>query len=79
MELTKDINGVERRVGKRRPGEMYGEVPVMLSTNLPASYGAIEASRVLKLDFASFFALAAMAPQVAATVGASRCRAASRA
>ena len=71
MELTKDINGVERRVGKRRPGEMYGEVPVMLSTNLPASYGAIEASRVLKLDFASFFALAAMAPQVAATVGAS--------
>ena len=71
MELTKDINGVERRVGKRRPGEMYGEVPVMLSTNLPASYGAIEASRVLKLDFASFFVLAAMAPQVAATVGAS--------
>ncbi|SFR87241.1 thioredoxin reductase (NADPH) [Microbacterium sp. cf046] len=71
MELTKDINGVERRVGKRRPGEMYGEVPMMLSTNLPASYGAIDASRVLKLDFGSFFMLAAMAPQVATTVGAS--------
>ena len=71
MGLTKEVNGVERRVGKRRPGEMYGEVPVMLSTNLPASYGAIEASRVIRLDFASFFALAAMAPQVATTVGAS--------
>jgi thioredoxin reductase (NADPH) len=71
MGLTKEVNGVERRVGKRRPGEMYGEVPVMLSTNLPASYGAIEASRVIRLDFASFFALAAMAPQVASTVGAS--------
>jgi thioredoxin reductase (NADPH) len=71
MGLTKEINGVERRVGKRRPGEMYGEVPVMLSTNLPASYGAIEASRVIRLDFASFFALAAMAPQIATTVGAS--------
>ena len=71
MGLTKEINGVERRVGKRRPGEMYGEVPVMLSTNLPASYGAIEASRVIRLDFASFFTLAAMAPQVATTVGAS--------
>ena len=70
MGLTKEVNGVERRVGKRRPGEMYGEVPVMLSTNLPASYGAIEASRVIRLDFASFFTLAAMAPQVAATVGA---------
>ncbi len=71
IELTKEINGIERMVGKRRPGELYGEVPMMLSTNLPASCGARVASRVLKLDFASFFMLAAMAPQVAATVGAS--------
>ncbi len=71
IELTKDVNGVERRVGKRRPGELYGEVPIMLSTNLPASCAAIDAARVLKMDFASFFALAAMAPQVATAVGAS--------
>ncbi|WP_442577123.1 FAD-dependent oxidoreductase [Microbacterium sp. F51-2R] len=71
IELTKDINGVERRVGKRRPGEMYGEVPIMLSTNLPASCAAIDATRVLKMDYASFFALAGMAPQVALAVGAS--------
>lgn len=71
MELTKDINGVERRVAKRRPGEMYGEVPMMLSTNLPASYGAIEAARVLKLDVGTFFTLAAMAPHVASAVGVS--------
>ncbi|WP_314503365.1 FAD-dependent oxidoreductase [uncultured Microbacterium sp.] len=71
MELRKDVNGIERRVGKRRPGEMYGEVPVMLSTNLPASFGAIEASRVVKMEVAGFFALAAMAPQVATMVGAS--------
>ncbi|QIG40416.1 FAD-dependent oxidoreductase [Microbacterium sp. 4R-513] len=71
IELTKDINGVERRVGKRRPGELYGEVPVMLSTNLPASCAAMDSARVLKMDFASFFTLAAMAPQVATAVGAS--------
>ena len=71
IELTKEINGAERMVGKRRRGELYGEVPMMLSTNLPASCGALVASRILKLDVASFFMLAAMAPQVAATVGAS--------
>jgi len=71
IELTKEVNGIERMVGKRRPGELYGEVPMMLSTNLPASCGGLVASRILKLDVASFFMLAAMAPQVAATVGAS--------
>ncbi|MGD8167065.1 FAD-dependent oxidoreductase [Herbiconiux sp. P16] len=70
VELTKEINGVERFIGGRLPGELYGEVPVMLSTKLPASCGAIEASRVLRVDVGTFFSLAAMAPQVAATVGA---------
>jgi thioredoxin reductase (NADPH) len=70
IELTKEINGVERFIGGRLPGELYGEVPVMLSTKLPASCGAIEASRILRMDVGTFFSLAAMAPQVAATVGA---------
>lgn len=70
LELTKDINGVERRIAKRHPGQLYGEVPMMLSTKLPASFGAMVASRILRLDVETFFALAAMSPQVAATVGA---------
>jgi thioredoxin reductase (NADPH) len=74
VELTKDINGVERVIGRRLPGQLYGEVPMMLSTNLPASFGAVEASRILRMDVTSFFALAAMAPQVAAAVGAAAMR-----
>jgi thioredoxin reductase (NADPH) len=74
VELTKDINGIERVIGRRLPGQLYGEVPMMLSTNLPASFGAVEASRILKMDVTSFFALAAMAPKVAATVGAAAMR-----
>jgi thioredoxin reductase (NADPH) len=70
IELTKDVNGVERMIGRRLPGELYGEVPVMLSTNLPASCAAVEPSRVLRVDVGTFFSLAAMAPQVAAMVGA---------
>ena len=70
VDLTKEVNGVERVIGPRGPGELYGEVPVMLSMAMPASCVAVEPSRVLKVDVGTFFTLAAMAPQVVATVGA---------
>lgn len=69
VDLVKEINGVERVIGPRGPGELYGEVPVMLNMNLPASCVAVEPSRVLRLDVGRFFTLAAAAPQVAARVG----------
>ncbi|WP_456824980.1 FAD-dependent oxidoreductase [Cellulomonas sp. P5_E12] len=70
VDLTKEVNGAERVIGPRGPGELYGEVPVMLSMAMPASCVAVEPSRVLKVDVGTFFTLAAMAPQVVATVGA---------
>ncbi len=73
-ELTKDVHGIERVIGPRMPGQVYGEVPMMLSTQLPASLRASETSRVLRMDAGSFFALASMAPHVAATVGATAMR-----
>jgi thioredoxin reductase (NADPH) len=68
-ELTKMVNGVETVIAIRLPGELAGEIPITLSTPLPASVRAIEPSRVLKLDAKVFHTLAAMAPQVAVTVG----------
>ena len=70
VDLTKEINGVDRVIGPRGPGEIYGEVPVMLSMNMPASCVAVEASRMIKVDVGTFFTLAATAPQVVARVGA---------
>ncbi|NHC46451.1 FAD-dependent oxidoreductase [Motilibacter aurantiacus] len=70
VNLIKEINGVERVIGPRGPGELYGEVPVMLNMNLPASCVAVEPSRVLRIDVQTFFTLAAAAPTVAAAVGA---------
>ncbi|WP_426593765.1 FAD-dependent oxidoreductase [Cellulomonas sp. McL0617] len=70
VELTKSVNGVERVIGPRGPGELYGEVPVMLSMNMPASCAAVEPSRILRVDVGTFFTLAATAPQVVAAVGA---------
>jgi thioredoxin reductase (NADPH) len=69
-ELTKLVNGVERVIGIRLPGELGGEIPMMLGTRLPASMRAVEPSRVLKLSVKVFYTLAAMAPQVSVTVGA---------
>jgi thioredoxin reductase (NADPH) len=69
-ELTKLVNGAERVIGIRLPGELGGEIPMILGTPLPASMRAVEPSRVLKLSVKVFHTLAAMAPQVSATVGA---------
>lgn len=70
-ELTKVVNGVERVIGVRLPGEVGGEVPMTLGTPLPASMRAAEASRVVLVTVEVFHTLAAMAPHIAATVGAS--------
>ncbi len=69
-ELTKLVNGVEQVIGVRLPGELGGEIPMTLGTPLPASMRAVEASRVLKVTVQVFHTLAAMAPQISATVGA---------
>jgi thioredoxin reductase (NADPH) len=69
-ELTKLSNGVEQVIGVRLPGELGGEIPMTLGTPLPASMRAVEPSRVLKVTVEVFYTLAAMAPQVSATVGA---------
>jgi len=69
-ELTKLVNGVEQVIGVRLPGELGGEIPITFGTPLPASMRAIEPSRVLRIDVTVFHTLAAMAPQVSATVGA---------
>ena len=69
-ELTKLVNGIEQVIGVRLPGELGGEIPMTLGTPLPASMRAVEPSRVLKVSVKVFHTLAAMAPQVSATVGA---------
>jgi len=69
-EITKVVNGVERVIATRLPGQLIGEIPMTLSTPLPASCRAIEPSRILKLSVKVFYTLAAMTPQVSATVGA---------
>src|SRR5690348_13528758 len=70
-DVTKVVEGVERTIGMRRPGEYFGEVPIVLNTPFVASLRATEPSRVIRIEPKAFHTLAASAPDVAATVGAS--------
>src|ERR1700751_1415283 len=46
IEVVKTIDGVERRLGWRAPGTIFGEVPLALSSPFPGGYRASEPSRV---------------------------------
>src|SRR5215210_4480880 len=49
IEAVKLVDGVERVVGKRNPGEIFGEVPMTLGTVFPVGFRAAEKSRVMRL------------------------------
>lgn len=70
LEVMKVVEGVERVVGVRKPGDLFGEVPIALNTPFLASLRAVETSRVIRLEAKTYHALAAAAPEISATIGA---------
>jgi thioredoxin reductase (NADPH) len=69
IEAVKLVDGIERVVGERRPGDIFGEVPITLGTVFPVGFRAAEASRVMRLEPHDYHAVAAVAPDVAKEVG----------
>ena len=70
IEVVKQIDGVERRLGWRIPGTIFGEVPIALGTPFPGGYRASEPSRVMRMDIQRYYALAAASPEIATNVSA---------
>src|SRR5882724_1300301 len=70
IEVVKTIDGIERTLGWRLPGTIFGEVPITLGTPFPGGYRAAQPSRVMRLDAQQYYALAAASPEVAMKVGA---------
>jgi thioredoxin reductase (NADPH) len=70
IEVVKLIDGIERTLGWRVPGAIFGEVPLALGTPFPAAYRAAEPSRVMRVDPRQYYALAAASPEISAKVGA---------
>ena len=50
FEVVKLVDGVERRLGWRLPGTIFGEVPIALGTPFPGGYRAVEPSRVMRIE-----------------------------
>jgi thioredoxin reductase (NADPH) len=70
IEVTKLIDGVERNIGWRKPGTVFGEVPITLGAAFPVNFRATEASRVMRLEARQYHALAAISPDIATKIGA---------
>ncbi|SKD02656.1 FAD-dependent oxidoreductase [Paraburkholderia hospita] len=70
MEVIKTFDGIERTLGWRLPGTIFGEVPLALSSPFPGAYRASEPSRVMRVDAQRYYTLAAASPEVALKMGA---------
>jgi thioredoxin reductase (NADPH) len=70
IEVLKLVDGIERRLGWRLPGTIFGEVPLALGSPFPGGYRAVEPSRVMRVDAQHYYALAAASPEVAERMGA---------
>ena len=70
IEVIKTIDGVERRLGWRIPGTIFGEVPITLGTSFPGGYRAAEPSRVMQIDLQQYYAIAAVSQDILRQVAA---------
>jgi thioredoxin reductase (NADPH) len=69
IEAVRLIAGIERVVGEREVGDIFGEVPITLGTVFPVGFRAAEPSRVMRVEPQDYHAVAAVAPDVAKEVG----------
>ena len=70
IEVVKLIDGIERTLGWRLPGTIFGEVPIAFGTPFPGGYRASEPSRVMRVDPRQYYAIAAASPEISVKVGA---------
>jgi len=68
--VVKTIDGVERTLGWRIPGTIFGEVPIALGTPFPGGYRAAEPSRVMRVDIQQYYAVAAVSKDISLKVSA---------
>jgi thioredoxin reductase (NADPH) len=69
IEAVKLVDGIERVVGGRAPGDIFGEVPITLGTVFPAGFRAAERSRVMRIEPDDYYGVVALEPDVGREVG----------
>lgn len=69
LETVMTIDGVERAIGERNPGDIFGEISIVLGTTHPAGLRAAEESRVMRIDARAYHAVATVAPDIGKEIG----------
>jgi thioredoxin reductase (NADPH) len=69
IEAVQLVDGIERVVGERQPGAIFGEVPIVLGTVFPVGFRAAEPTRVMRVEPHDYHALAATSPEVGMEIG----------
>jgi len=64
VEAVRLVDGVERVIGERRPGDIFGEVSMALGMRQPAGLRAAEPSRLLRIEPQDYHAIVAVAPEI---------------
>ncbi len=69
IEAFKVFDSVERTLGWRTPGSVFGELPLVLSSPFVISYRAASPSRVMRVDTQHYYSIAASCREIAVKVG----------
>ena len=72
IHVTKLIDGIERKVGERLPGNPGRESPSSMARNFKAAGACSEPSRVLRVEARQYYAVAAASPELAKPSAISR-------
>jgi thioredoxin reductase (NADPH) len=69
IEATRNVDGIDRVLGERLPGDVFGEVPISLGTFFPVGFRAAERTRVMRIEPHDYHAVASVTPMVAEEIG----------
>ena len=69
IETVSHVDGIERIVGGREVGDLFGEVPIALGTTFPFGFRAAEPARVIRVEAQNYHAIAASTPEVGVKLG----------
>jgi thioredoxin reductase (NADPH) len=70
LEVVKLFDGVERTLGWRVTGAIFGEIPIAIGLPFYGSYRASEPTRIMRVEARQYFTIAAASPEISQKVSA---------